>query len=92
MHVHDRQLMALLLDSRTKRKRSILSIQRWHKAKILLKLEHVEVYETIKMDERAKLKAMMKGRVSKKRGATEADLDAEILDEPIPDTTNDVRT
>ena len=44
------------------------------------------------MAERVKIKEKMKGLVSKKRGATEAELDADILEEPIPDTTNDVRT
>ena len=44
------------------------------------------------MAERVKLKEKMKGLVSKKREATEAELDAEILEETIPDTTNDVRT
>ena len=92
MYVHDRQLMAMLLDPRTKGNRSILSIQRWNEARVLLKLEYVHVYKATKMAERAKLKEKMKGLVSKKRGATEAELDAEILEETIPDTTNDVRT
>ena len=48
--------------------------------------------KTIKMAERVKLKEMMKGLVSKKRRTTEAELDTEIIGEPIADTTNDVRT
>ena len=47
---------------------------------------------TIKMAERVKLKEKMKGVISKKRGATEAELDVESLEEPIPDTTKDGRT
>ena len=79
MHVHDCRLMDLLLDTRTKGSRSILSIHRCNKAMIFLELEFVDVYVTIKMAECVKIKSMRKGLVSKNRGVTEAELDADIL-------------
>ena len=91
MHVHDRRLMDLLLDTRPKGSRCILSIHRWNKAMIFLELEFVDVYVTIKMAECVKIKSMRKGLVSKNRGVTEAELDADIFDKPITGTTNDVR-
>ena len=43
------------------------------------------------MQERAQIKAKMKGLVSKKSDAAEAELYGLTLDKPIPKTKNDVR-
>ena len=84
--------MNLLLDSRTKGNRVILSFQRWIKVRVLLEIEHVRVHESIKISEHAQLKDIMKYLVPKKRDETEDELDAKTLDELILETTNDVRT
>ena len=91
MHMHDQQLIALMVDLRTKGNRRILSFQRWNKERVLLKLQNPRTYATIKMLECAQLKEK-KGLVLKKRDIVEAELDAETLEEPISKTMSDFRT
>ena len=67
--LHDLQLMALLLDPRAKASTSLLSRERWVRARLFLRKECVGICATIKLSER-------KGLVSRKRDATETDLDA----------------
>ena len=85
MRLRDLQLMALLLDPRAKASTSLLSRERWVRARLFLRTECVRICATIKLLER-------KGLVSRKRDATEVDLDADILLEPNSESMNDVRT
>ena len=52
--------------------------------RLLLRKEHIDTHTNIKLSEGKVL-------VSRKRNAIEADLDADVLQEPIPETMNDVR-
>ena len=84
INLHDYQLMALLLDLPTKANTSILSRERWVHTRMLPSKEHIDACTPITLSERKRL-------VSRKRDATEADLGAGVLLDPITETTNDVR-
>ena len=60
IYLHDCQLMALLLDPRTKGNTSILSHTRWNNARLLLRKENIDIYTTIKLSEYMQLKEEMK--------------------------------
>ena len=63
---------------------------RLSKIRLLLKHEHAHAFSTIKISEIMQLKEKMKVIFSNKRGAAEAFLDRNFLEEPVSEITNNI--